>query len=455
MARPVFKRGLSTGSMKPSVGREEQPKMSDLVELYDWGKAKEFKTIRAVGPVQSRGVHKIKVKKKDGSEIEITKTCLKHNPETDDFDEDKECPYCEMPEGFQRRSKRYFVNVIDRLVEEDAPANFRVTPAEEKSGFKAMDSKSWTPMRVLSCPSMMAERLLSLSARNVVKNAQGAKKQFDFNHDKYGFDLDVSFDPKSKTPANMYQCDRNQDNGRFTPLDETQLGYLLWNIDEVALPEDLEAAKREAKGLTDRWAKAKNISLDGDDSDDEDEEADHMANRRKPAAKKTRRQQEEDEYGEEEEGEEELNLDDDGEEPLEEEEEEFDPPPRRPAAKKGVPAKKGAPAKKTRRPAPEPEEEEFSEEEEESFEEEEAPRRPAAKKGAKPAAKKKAPWDDEEGGYEEEDYGEESEEEEEFSPPPRRPAAKKGAPAKKAGKPARKQPSYDELDELDDETFDE
>jgi hypothetical protein len=453
MARPQFKRGLSINNTKPSSQRSDGPKMTDLVELYDWPK-KGTGQIRATGPIQGRGVHKIKVQKKDGAQIEITKACLAYNPETDEF-EQKPCPYCKMPEGYQRRQKRYFMNVIDRRLEEDKPAKVKKTAEETESGYKSMESNSWTPARVWGVPGSVAERLQDLSGKNILKSKSGSKKAFDFNHDKYGFDLDVAFNPKSKNPANIYSTDRNMDE-RFTPLDEDQLEYLLWNIDPVYEPETMEIAKAEAKGLTERWAKAIGDDRGGDDGDDDDEETERHPKKKKAAPAKKRRDEPEEEDEEEDEDGDELDLDSD-----EEEEEEDEAPARK---------KKPAPSKK-KRPEPEDEDEEDEDEdaeeegeEDDGFDEEEeeepAPRKkkpaPAAKKAA-PSKKRRPEPEPEDEDEDDEEEGEEEDDDFEEPAPKKKPAAgKKPAPGKKPvgkKKPAAEDDDLDDLDEDSDEPF--
>lgn len=489
MARPVFKRGLSINQTKPSMGREDTPKLTDLVEMYDWPKKGSFGTIRATGPVQGRGLHKVNVMKKDGSTTEITKVCLAYNVDTDEFDSDAHCPYCNMPEGYQTRKKRYFMNVIDRRIEEDAPANIKKTAEETKTGFKDVSSKSWTPVRVLGVPSTVATRLQQLSAKNVVKNKQGQKKQFDFNHDRFGFDLDISFD-KSAAAANMYGCDRNQDE-RFTPLTEDQLDYLLFDLDVIYPAEDEETAKREAKSLTDRWRKA--TGDEGEVDDDEEETDRHQRSRGgKPSGKggkpapKGRGRQQQDEYDDDDGGGddgEELDLDGEEEGGYE------DPPPRR-GGKKPAPKGRGRQQEEEEfgddegdgedgdEYGEEGDGDEYSEDEggdeygeegeEDGFEEEDAPppprrgSKPQGKpaQGKKPAARRAPPPEDE---YGDDEGGEDGDDFEEDAPPPRRPAKPQGRPqgkpqgkpAQRGGKPAqgkrRPAPAGDDLDELDDD----
>lgn len=457
MARAAFKRGLSINQTKPSMGREDTPKLTDLVEMYDWPKNGASGTVRATGPVQGRGLHKINVAKKDGSTTEITKVCLAYNVDTDEFDHDVECPYCNLPEGYQTRKKRYFLNVIDRRIEEDAPAKIKKTAEELKTGFKDMSSNSWTPARVLGIPSSVATRLQQLSEKNVVKSKSGEKKAFDFNHDRFGFDMDISFDKKAAA-ANMYSCDRNTEE-RFTPLGEEQLEYLLWDLDKIYEPEELEQARREAKSLQDRWRKHV-----GDDDADDDEDVDRhprgkqgaKGGKGKPAPKRSKQEESyDDDDGESDDGEE-LDLE------SEEEEDEYadDPPPRRGAAKKAAPKRRQSEPEEDEFDDGEEGEDEYGEEDGEEESEDDDFDKPAPKRGAakKPTAKKPSRRSEPEPEEDEFDDGEEGDdeygEEEEPTPPPRRkPApARGGKPqGKPSGKPSpKRKPADEDLDDLDD-----
>ncbi len=261
----------SFGSSKPSVGREKAPQLNEQVDLLEWPKKGNSVTVRLLGPVAPRGVHKIKVTKRTGEETEITKACLAFDPSIDDKDSDKHCPYCEMDKSMQRYSKVYFINVIDRRLTEDAPAKIRKTAEEQKTGHKDMDSNSWTPVRVLRVPSTLALRFKTLGERNVVKTKDGEKKAFPATHPRFGFDIDVSFD-KSLPAANMYSADRNTEE-KYTPLTEEEKAYLTYDLEPLYEPEDEAVAESEAESLSSRWGdshpdeKSKRKAKDEEDDD--------------------------------------------------------------------------------------------------------------------------------------------------------------------------------------------
>ena len=250
-----FKNSTSIERTKPSVGgRRETVKVSDQVEMLDWPKGGKSIAIRPVGPLAARGIHKIKVRKKDGTEVEIQKACLAFDPATDEKDSTKKCPYCKMPAELAKFSKLYFINAIVRPLQEDKPNKLKkITKEEDETGFKSMDSDSWTPVRVVRVPSSLALRFKQLGDKNVVKNKTGDKKAFPVMHEKYGFDLDVSFD-KNLPAANMYSADRAEgpEGGRYSPLTEEEDGYLLWDTDPLYAPEDFEEAKKEAEAVAEK-----------------------------------------------------------------------------------------------------------------------------------------------------------------------------------------------------------
>ena len=450
----------SFDSSKPSVGRERAPNPSDLVEMLEWPKKGGSVQGRLVGPIAGRGVHKIKVAKRDGSETEISKACLAYDPSTDSSDPEVKCPYCSMDRSVQRFSKVYFSNFIDRRIEEDKPAKIKTTPKEAKTGIKDIDSSSWTPARVIRAPSTLALRFKQLGEKNIVKSKTGEKKSFPVNHPKYGFDVDVSFD-KSLPAASMYSADRNTDE-RYTPVTEGE--YLLWDLDQLYVPEDLKTAKAEAKSLSERWAKHTGEEADEDedapkkkrrttDDDDIDLDDDDTPKSKKKSKAKSKPSDEDDD---------DIDLDDDGDE-----DDEDDTPPKRSKGK--------ASAKRKSRDADDEDEDEDADADEDEDEDEldldsdedgdededDAPppkrsKKPAAK--SKPKAKSKRRNDDDDDDIddldEDEDEDEDSDadeddEDEDDAPPPKR-SKKPAAKAKqKTGAKSKRRNDDDDDDDLD------
>ena len=377
----------SFDAAKPNVGRERAPKAEDLVDLVKFGKKGSALQLRCIGSIAGRAVHWFEIEIK-GKKVRFPHPCLDYDPETDEK-AGKPCPYCELPREIQKLSKEYYVNVIDRRLEEDKPAKIKMTPEEKKTGIKDMDSSSWTPVRALRAPSSLAIRLQQLGQKNIVKSASGAKKSFPVNHAKYGFDIDVSYDG-TLSPAQRYSADRNTDE-KYTPVDESE--YLIWSFDDIHVPEDLKTAKAEAKRLLEQvngGPKKKNKkttddeeddNLDIDDEDDADDD-DRPAKSNKKA-KKSHKHDADDDTDDDDELD--LDGDDDDDDDGDEEEEE------RPARKSKKPVKKTA--KVDIDDLDEDEDDAGDEDEEEEEEEEERPAR-KSKKPAKKSSRKPSRSDD-------------------------------------------------------------
>lgn len=440
-----FKNYIGFGDTKPNVGgRRETVKVSDLVEMLDWPKKGKPVTVRLVGPVVGRGIHKIKVRKKDGTEVEIQKACLAYNPKTDEKDSTVKCPYCKLPTDLAKFSKLYFVNAIVRELQEDKPGKLkRPTKTELDTGFKEIDSDTWTPVRVVRVPSSLALRIKQLGEKNIVKSKTGEKKHFDPMHEKFGFDIDITFD-KSLPAANMYSADRAESPSgeKYSALSEEESNYLLWDIDQLYPAEDFEEAKKEAKSLQDRWVggdnededddepksrkkpllKAKHVDDDEDDDIDLDDEEDNA-----PKSKKSKKPADDED--------DELDLDEDD-----------DTPPKK-SAKKPVKASKASddddddadeeddddytpPKKSSKKPVDDEDDDELDDldeddEDEEDDDEEEVPPKKSSKK---PVKKSKKPADDEDVEDDDDDDLDEDDEDddEEEAPPKKAPAKKRG-----------------------------
>jgi hypothetical protein len=428
-----MKRAMSSfGSTKPSVGGgNKAPNIQEQVDLLEYPKSGGSVQVRYIGPIAPRGLHKIKVIKKDGTETQITKACLAFNPEIDDRDSKLSCPYCDMDKDITTFTKIYFSNAIDRRLEEDKPAKIKVSSKEKETGIKNMESSSWTPVRVSRIPSTLALRLKKLGERNIVKSKTGEKKTFPVNHKKYGFDVDVSFD-KNLPAASMYSADRNLDE-RYTPLTEEEEAYLIYDLEVLYTPEDEETAEKEANSLADRWSnggkasdpkksikKRKPKDEDEDDDDDiiedeDDEDGDKPSKKsskkssKKPTSKRGKKDEDEDLL--EDEDDDDLLEDDEDEEEEEEEK----------------PKKKAKPTKHHKAEDEEDEEEDEEDEEDEDLEEdeEEDQEEEKPKKSSKgKTSSKKRPTKDEEEEDDLDDGLEDDEDEEEEEEKPRKKSSK-------------------------------
>lgn len=265
---PQFKRNKTFKDIKPPTS--ERVRMADLVELVQLPKNGEWVSVRFIGPVASYGYHWITFfSERKKSEITIPKLCLAYDPETESIDSTKQCPYCDLA----KLSVEYYVNCIVRSIQEQEPKRISPPTAEEMAtGFKDKSSSSWTPVRVLRMPPTLAKKIMKLSVLNRHKDPKtGRVAVYDVSDPKYGCDVYISYD-ESATGSDKYQVQK----GNHSPLTQTEMGYLLWNIEDRLQPESLAEALNEAKffkGETKKEAVAVGVeSNDDEEFDDDDEE---------------------------------------------------------------------------------------------------------------------------------------------------------------------------------------
>lgn len=236
--------------------KDSAPRFDTLVEFYAFLKGGKFDQGRFVGPMIAEGVHWIPVKKKDGSMGQFPKKCLAFDPITQVRDSTKSCPYCKfLPSKTEKDRKEYrfqvtyYRNWFSREAQEDKPRKLpKLTPSEAKTGFKDINSKSWTPCRVVPLKPSLCDKLQRIEERNihVVKDKKGnkVKKSFDIGDDKYGMDVALSFD-KERKGTDMYDVQKEDKS----PLTEEEQGYLLWDLDLNPEPEDEASALAEVTRL--------------------------------------------------------------------------------------------------------------------------------------------------------------------------------------------------------------
>lgn len=398
--------GRSFDSTKPSNSRESGPKLTDLVDMFEWpakvkGKVKS-KIIRAIANVEGRGTHQIPIVSKAGKDFVISKTCLRYDVETDERDSTKKCPYCDLEaKGKAKFKKTYYVNVIDRELQEEMPSKVsEPTKKEASTGFKDVDSKTWTPVRVLRVPMTLAKRLQTLGEKNLVLNPKTKeKKAFPITHTKYGIDLDIMFDPDAQA-ANMYSADATEgpDGGKRSPLSDEEKDYLIYDLSSIYEPESLEDAKREAANLA-------KMSPNADDEDEDEDEDDDIPS--KKSKSKSRKPVDEDEDDEDDDDDDE-DLDDDDDL----DDDAFDDKP--PKSKS-----------KSRKPADEDDDDDEEDEDEDLDDEDEEDDddfddEPPKKSKAKPASKSKSRKPADEDDDEDDDFDDLDDEDEEEDEPPKR-----------------------------------
>ena len=460
-------------------GHNDAAKIEELVELFDLKSAQRaFVALRFLpSSMLPMRRHWIQIKTKTGTSS-IPKMCSEFDPDNPDTPlPGRKCPYCKLPhgkpeEGYPAKLEEHmYANVLVRDLQDSLTVNpSKYTKEEKETGFKSMNSKSVTPVRVLRMPLGVARRIKEMAEHNK------GKPVYDL---KMGMDVLLKYNPKA-APTDMYRLDRG--DGERTPLTKEEQQYLIFDLEDADSIYDAMGRLDNARALAE-FKKMKVISSIEEGEEEEEEEDDFSPSGRGKKAgknaggKKSRYDEEEEELDEEEEEDEDLDDEEEEEErrpskkqkpaakkkrfadeddDLDEEEEEEDDLDDEEEEEERRPSKKQKPAakKKPSRYDDEEEEEEDLDEEEEDEDEDEDERRPARKPKAsgkpKPAAKKKSRYDDEE-----EDLDDDEEEEEEEDEEERRPA-RKPKPKVKPKATAKKKPSrYEEDDDLDEEEEEE
>jgi len=278
-----YKTSKTFDDTNPKGGKKEIVKLEHFVDVFSMPKNNKYVQMRLVGPVIASATHWIDIKTKDGKKVTLPKACGRYDAETDSFDSTKDCVYCdELPDYTARQ--RYYVNAIIRDIQEDEPSKFqkKYSKTELKSGFKdGNESKAWTPIRVLSLPGGVAKKLKGLADLNKHK-VGGKTKSMPISDDDYGMDIMIKFDPDAQ-PAQAYDIQK----GEKSPLNETEVEYLHWNIEEAlekvgaSQEEDTKTQKSEFKQLSKKVIRK---TKDGKETTDY-EESDDMAASKKSKKK--------------------------------------------------------------------------------------------------------------------------------------------------------------------------
>lgn len=236
-------------------GDRNRKRLEDAVDLVQL--TKKLASIRLVGPVIPYAVWWIDILVQNNRSISIPKVSLAFDPATGEVDDSIEDPYADI-ENNKRFTVHYYINAIVRELQDTEPKNLPdPVPDEDESGFKAKDSRTWTPVRVLRIPPMVAQKLQELQTQNrhTVKNKRTGrtfKKAFDLTHPKFGRDILISYDKDAKSAANYY----NTSLSEHSPLTKEEMDYLIWDLEGlgrpggVMAPESLDEAKREAESLS-------------------------------------------------------------------------------------------------------------------------------------------------------------------------------------------------------------
>ena len=256
----------------------DSARIEELIDVFKWpdGKWVQVRLMdRGLLPISTHWVPIIG--SKTGKESKIPRLCLNIDPTSGKAIKGK-CPYCELGDT-ARAQDHYYFNAIIRELQEDQPKKaVKPTSAERETGFKDIDSRSWTPVRAIRLPGGLLDQFKAQKDLNKHKSKKtGETKKYAINHDKYGVDFNVMYDSTTKG-AGKYKISKE---GR-TPLTEEELEYLVYDLDGAAIAKEmglktLEEALRDVKTLTlaggkggkddDEKSKGRRVI----DDDDEDE----------------------------------------------------------------------------------------------------------------------------------------------------------------------------------------
>lgn len=332
------------------------PRVDDLLELVKLTPRKGI-VVRLIGGMFAYPSHTVEITKKAGGMVNVPFTCLAWNHEAQEHTREIRCPYCEMT-GATAPRKYYYINVIVRSLQEDKPERVKLPSKEEKAtGLIKKGSQTWTACNVLRLTPSMIQRIQELCEKNKVKNKAGQVKSFSIGDERYGRDIEITFDDK-KTPALMYTIDfaESPSGGKFSPLSDEENSYLQWDVSDIYYPKSEEEADNDVKrwGATPSKVKPKAGKNEEDDEDEdtdddlpEDEDVDDIDDEDSLDEDEDADDEddEDSEDDEEDDEDEEDNLDED------DEEDEPPPPPKKKPKKPVVPEKsKGKPVAKPTAP---------------------------------------------------------------------------------------------------------
>lgn len=286
------------GSLKPQTGSSDSVRLNEVIDMFSFP-ADEDVSLRFLPtdilPVKQ---HWIKILAgKDKREVKIPRYCIAFNPENEAEPlEGVECPYCTISSGKDgacQTSTFYLANAIIREIQEDEPR--KKVPANKKekaTGYKDINSKSWTPVRVVRLTATSASRLQELGNRNKVKGKSGTRS-FDVDHPKFGKDIVIKFKPKA-AGSDKWSVDAED----RTPLTEEEQEYLTWELDTKLLKvtglltqeqAEKDFARMEVAGseIIEDQDDEEGVSMGSlyDDDDDDDEAPRRSRSKRKPTRK--------------------------------------------------------------------------------------------------------------------------------------------------------------------------
>ncbi|AFH14707.1 single strand DNA binding protein [Pseudomonas phage Lu11] len=263
--------------------RNDALKLDDVIDIITLPKNKYF-TFRIL-PIMPLHVRQVWIKLWAGGKgkekrvVSIPRYAINFDPNNPEKPKKGvKCPYMELAAKFEgqkeapvRAGDFWLFNVIDREKQDEGAPRKSPPPSksEKKTGFKDINTETWTPVRVMRLTSTSINRLQELSEENRVKDKKTKKTaQFDASDARYGFDVKIKFKPDAPG-TDKYALDPAGGPSKLT--DEEQ-SYLTWNLTEELLDATgrmtEEAAREDIKRMEVVGGEAVDDDEDEDDEDD-------------------------------------------------------------------------------------------------------------------------------------------------------------------------------------------
>jgi len=256
------------GTTKPKTSNDSA-RLDELVALAQLPQD-EYVSMRLVGGVFTFGQHWIDIITKTGKKTAIPKLCSNWDAEEEEF-VDNGCPYCEALE--KKPSISYLGNAIIRDLQDAEPRKpVAPTATERKTGIKSMNSKSWTPVRVIRIPATAAKKIVDLMPLN-----KHGRDTYPVSDEKFGCDIDLKYD-KAGSGADKYAVQK----GEKSALTADEKNYLIYELDVQELPSLDESITECAKLL----AMQPSDTGDGDADDSTPKRRKKTTNRKRSKTKK-------------------------------------------------------------------------------------------------------------------------------------------------------------------------
>jgi len=273
--------GLSSfkgfGSIKTN-SRNDSVRMEEVVDMIKWVD-KKWKPVRLLplAPLQVRQIWINIYTGADNKEIQIPRYDISFDPANPEKPKKGvRCPFKALIGPDKKTSPArsgdfWLFNAIDRDKQEEGPPRKSPKPTKEeaKTGFKDINSETWTAVGVARFTMTMIMRMNELSEDNKRKNKKtGKKEQYDATDADYGFDVKVKY-KKDAPGTDKYSIDKVDDGA--VPLTKEEKAMLVWDLSEKLLDATGRMTEEQANEDVKRM-KVVGADVADDDDDDEDDE---------------------------------------------------------------------------------------------------------------------------------------------------------------------------------------